>query len=133
MGAYGGSIFPTLNPGELRHWIEFLEQSSTPPTTADECNECNGSIGWVKGNPSLGAWAKIEAIRGTDLIRSGIDATLLYLTVTIWYQPGVSAQMHILSPTGCEYVINSVENVLLMNHILVLNCQAIGAQANSGG
>jgi hypothetical protein len=134
MGAFGSaSIFPSLNPGDLRHWIWFLEQSTSQPTGADDCNNCDTGISWAKGNPPLGAWAKIEAVRGTDLIRAGLDSTILYLTVTIWYQPGVSAQMHILSPTNCEYVINSVENVLLMNHILVLNCQAIGAQANFGG
>jgi len=135
MGAFGsGSVFPTLNPGELRHWVWFLEQSSAQPSTADDC-ECagGGGVTWKQKTPPLGAWTKIEAVRGVDLLRAGLDASILYLTVTLWYQPGISAQMHILSPTGCEYIINSVENVLLMNHILVLNCQAIGTQANLGG
>ena len=125
MGAFGAaSAFPSLQPGDLRHWITFMVQTVTD-------GQSGKVISWVPS--SQGAWTKIEAVRGTDVIRSGQDVTQLFLTVSMWFQDGVKASMHILAPSGAEYVVNSVENVLEMDHILVLNCVALGAQADQGG
>jgi head-tail adaptor len=127
MGAFGSaSSFPTVNPGDFRHWITFLRQQSVVSISGTK-------VTWVADSPPQGAWAKIEAIRGADLIREGQDATILYLTVSMWFQPGITSNMHIITPSGAECVVLSVENVLSLNHILILNCQAIGAQAEQGG
>lgn len=127
MGGFASSsAFPTLNPGDLRHWVIFLNQTITQGISGQNTT-------WQAATPPQGAWAKIEAVRGAEIIRSGQNVTVLYLTVSMWYRPNVRASMHLQIPSGAELVINSIENVLEMNHILILNCQAIGGEADTSG
>jgi SPP1 family predicted phage head-tail adaptor len=107
--------WPTLDPGEMRHQVTILKQ------TASE--DVSGKT--VVMMPFLTAWAKIEPVRGIDVIRSGQVTTQLYLTISIWWQAGILADMQVQALNGL-YVIQSVENLLEMNHALKLNCVALG-------
>lgn len=126
MGGFGSATgsFPSLSPGDLRHWVTFMDQVISDGVAGKK-------ITWVPS--SRGAWAKIETIRGVESIRSGQDLSILFLTVSMWFQDGISSRGHILSPSGMEYVINTIENVLQMNQVLILNCQSIGSQSDQGG
>ena len=61
------------------------------------------------------------------VIRGGQVTTQLYLTVAIWYQPGILPSMRIVTDTGAVYVIQSVEDVLELHQIMLLNCIAFNA------
>jgi head-tail adaptor len=65
-------------------------------------------------------------MRGTDLVRSGQDTSLVFITVTIRWQPGITSAMRIQTATG-TYSIQAVENVLERNRRLNLLCLALGA------
>ena len=130
MGAFGSAnTFPSLQSGDLRHWVWFKYLVNPPIIGAT-----GPLITYAMSSPPVGANCKIEAVRGAEVFRSGQDITQLYLTITMWWRPGVYASMHLIEEnTGMEYNVLSVENVLLLNHILTLNCVAIGNQANLGG
>jgi head-tail adaptor len=107
--------WPTIDPGELRNQISILQ-----PTPSSD----------VSGNtvvmaPFLTAYAKIDAVRGTDVLKSGQVTTQEFLVITMWYQPGVLADMQVQALNGL-YVIQSVENLLEMDIVLKLNCLALG-------
>jgi SPP1 family predicted phage head-tail adaptor len=107
--------WPSINPGEMIHYITILQ--STRVTDAS-----GSSIGWV---PFIKVWAQIRPVRGTDVLKSGQDTTQLFLTVSIFWQPGILSNMRVQSGNG-TYVIQSVENPGERNVILVLNCLALG-------
>lgn len=111
---------PTLNIGSLRHTITIQTSGPTsPPTT----NAAGPVLTWTTLTT---AQAAIEMVRGTDVIKGGQIATQLYLTLALWYVPGVAPNMQVVSDNGSTYVIQSVENVLEMNVVLVLNCLGLG-------
>ena len=107
--------WPTLDPGDLRHQITILR----PTPSSDE----SGTT--VVMAPFATARAKIEPVRGIDVIRSGQTTTQLFLTVTMWWQAGILADMQVQAPNGL-YVIQAVDNVLELNQILKLTCLALG-------
>ena len=107
--------WPTLDPGEMRHEITILKQA--------ESSDASGNT--VVMAPFVTAWAKIEPVRGIDVIRSGQVTTQLFLTISIWWQAGILADMQVQALNGL-YVIQSVENLLEMNQVLKLNCVALG-------
>lgn len=114
----GGCV--SLDFGKLRHAITIQTFGPPSPQTYD-------SSGPVRGwNTFTTALAAIETVRGTDVIRSGQITTQLFLTVTMWWQAGILPNMRVVSDNGSEYVIESVENILELNVVAVLNCIAIG-------
>lgn len=112
--------FPVINVGALRHAITIQAQGpGSPPIDA------SGTV--LAWNAFATAIAAIEAVRGTDVIRGGQTTTQLFLTVTMWWQSGILPNMRVLGDNGSTYLIQSVENVLEMSSVLVLNCIGIGA------
>ena len=76
--------------------------------------------------PFVAAWAKIVIIKGTDVLKSGQVTTQEFLVVSMWWQPGVLANMQVQALNGL-YVIQSVENLLEMDVVLKLNCLALAS------
>jgi SPP1 family predicted phage head-tail adaptor len=107
--------WPTIDPGDLRNQISILQQ--TPSSDAS-----GSTVTW---GPFVTAWAKIDPVRGTDVLKSGQVTTQEFLVITMWYQPGILADMQVQAPNGL-YVIQSVENLLEMDIVLRLNCLALG-------
>ena len=107
--------WPTLDSGEMRHQITILGQ--VPAT------DISGST--VAMAPLVTCYAKIEPVRGIDVIRSGQETTQLFLIISIWWQAGILANMQVQALNGL-YLIQSLENVLELNVVLKLNCLAIG-------
>jgi|SRR5581483_4010077 len=107
---------PTIEIGALRHEVSIQKNGPASPPVFDAGGPV---LGW---NTFATALAAIEAVRGTDVIKSGQTTTQLFLTVTMWWQPGILPDMRVASDNGSLYVIQSVENVLEMDVVLVLNC-----------
>ena len=107
--------WPTLDSGEMRHQITILGQ--VPATDI--------SGGTVAMAPLVTCYAKIEPVRGLDVIKAGQETTQLYLTISIWWQAGILPNMQVQALNGL-YLIQSIENLLELNVVLKLTCLAIG-------
>jgi SPP1 family predicted phage head-tail adaptor len=107
--------WPAFDPGRMVHKISI--QKPTP--------------GWDVSGPIityetfLTTWAAIEPIRGTDVVRGGQITTQAYITITMPYQPGINAS-HRVSCLKGNFIIQSVENPLERDVLLVLNCVELG-------
>jgi len=111
--------WPSINIGALRHQITIQQLLPSSPPVYNEQGE---TLSW---QPFTTAQAAIEPISGKDVIRGGQTTTQLFLTIAIWYQPGIAANMRVISDNGSVYIIQSIENVLEMNQVLTLNCLGI--------
>ena len=107
--------WPTLDSGEMRHQITILGQVPS--------SDISGSTATMA--PLLTCYAKIEPVRGLDVIKSGQETTQLFLVISIWWQAGILANMQVQALNGL-YLIQSVENLLELDVVLKLNCLAIG-------
>lgn len=112
---------PTINVGNLRHPIAIQSQGPASPPTYDAGGT---AVSWSQFTTALAA---IDAVRGADVIRGGQTTTQLFLTLGLWWQPGILPNMRVVTETDAIYLIQSVENVLEMNAVLLLNCLGIGA------
>jgi head-tail adaptor len=109
-----------VNPGQLRHRITLLEQS----TVTDAAGV---SVVYAPGSPPVTAWAKIETLDASDRQLAGITSSFVAIKVTIRYNAAFAAQKRIQSPSGNQYVILGIQNLLEMNAYLVLTCEGIGS------
>ena len=113
--------WPSIDIGRMRHAITIQQMGTSSPPVYDASGPS------LTASTFTTAMAAIETVRGTDVIRSGQATTQLFLTVGMWYQPGILPNMTVLSDNGSRYVIQSVENILEMNVVLILNCLALGS------
>jgi len=109
-----------LAAGDLRHSINILAPTSYT----------SGASGMVPVYTTAfsGVRAKLDPVRGIELIRSGQDVSQVFITVTIRYMPGITTQMQVQAYHG-TYRIQSIENVLERNRVLKLMC--IGVSLNN--
>lgn len=75
--------------------------------------------------PFLTAYAAIDLVSGTDMIRSGQDTAQLMAIITMTWQAGIKSNMRIQTPHG-TFIIQAVRNVEEMNIDLELTCIALG-------
>jgi head-tail adaptor len=110
--------WPSINPGELRHLVTINQQQASSDASGNE-------VAMVE--LYLDVPAKCKIFKGTDVIKSGQQTTNTYLTVTIWFQPGILPNMQLQRKGDTvTYLIQSIDNLELMDIVLVLNCLAIG-------
>jgi SPP1 family predicted phage head-tail adaptor len=111
---------PLLLPaGALRHVVTILQSTLT--------TDLSGVVTtWTPFVSDIRA--KIEPMRGLELLRSGQDATNNYITVTIRYVPGIQAAMRVKAHDA-TYLIQNIENVLERNRVLKLMCLGLGENA----
>jgi len=102
--------------GSLRHPVTILQSQPVQDVSGT-------ALAWV---PFLEVRASVTPMRGTDLVRSGQDTTLLYITVGMRYQGGITSAMRVQTATG-TYSIQAIENVQERNRRLNLFCLALGA------
>lgn len=114
--------FPVIEIGKLRHFIQIQKLGDAVPPTYNEAGPKQQFATFAR------AMAAIDMVSGTDVIKGGQTVTELNLTITMYYLPGITPDMQVLSDYGSTYVIRAVENVLEMNVVLVLNC--VGLKAN---
>lgn len=113
---------PTIDVAALRHTITISSVGPTSPPTFDA-----GGAAVTGPVVVTTALAAIDAVRGTDVIKGGQITTQLFLTVALWWQGGILPNMQVATEGGSTYLIQSVENVLEMNAVLILNCIGIGS------
>lgn len=111
--------YPTCNPGEFRNIITLLQPVTTVGVAGSE-------TAYQAGSPATTAHARIEYLRGSEQIRSGIDISQQYLKITAWYDPAFTVQSRIQTEGGSVYIIQNVENVREMSVFMVLWCIGLG-------
>jgi len=111
--------WPSIDPGKMRHFITIWKPR------ADVSTDASGTV-MVPGVVTT-APCSIDPIRGTDQIRNGQTTTQLFLTIQMWFQPGILPDMQVETESGSRYQIQSIDNVKEMNIVLTLNCIALGA------
>jgi len=110
--------WPSINPGELRHLVTINQQQATTDASGNEV---------IMVELYSGVPAKCVVVKGLDVLKAGQVTTQTFLTVTIWFQPGILANMQLTRKGDTvTYLIQSIDNLELMNIVLVLNCLAIG-------
>ena len=107
--------WPSLNPGELRHRVTVLAETAVTNAAGTD----------TVLSPVITAWAKIEPMKGTDVIRSGQNITQLPVVVSMYYDARVQPNMQLQTPNG-RYAIQAIRNVLELNAVMELTCLAIG-------
>ena len=75
-------------------------------------------------SPVISAWAKIEPMKGTDVIRSRQNVTELPVVVSMYYDARVQPKMQLQALNG-RYAIQAIRNVLELNVVMELTCLAI--------
>jgi head-tail adaptor len=112
--------YPTIDPGSFRHQIILLSQTLG--------SDAGGStFTYQVGVPPVTTWAKIDYLRGDELLKSGQDVSQSFLKVTAWYRAEFAAGSRIQAPSGSQFIIQNVENVKEMNMYMVLMCLGIGS------
>lgn len=115
-----GSI--SVNIGAMRHQITITQLALSSPPAYDPAGPVKTYQPFISG-----LLAAIEVLRGTDVIRGGLITSQVFLTVLIWYQPGILSNMRVQNlDNGSTYVIQSLNNVLERNEVLLLNCIGLG-------
>lgn len=112
--------YPTIDPGEFRHLVTFLDQVTV-------IDASGVGTDYSPADPPLQAYVKIEPMRAIDVMRAGETASQVYMEITGWYMPEVTPSQRILAPGGSQYVIQSIRNILGMNSFMVMTCVGIGA------
>jgi head-tail adaptor len=105
-----------LDPGEMIHRISILQETAVSDISGT-------SAAWV---PFVSMWAKIEPVRGTDLLKSGQDTAQSFMTIKIFWQPGILANMRVQTLDGTFIIQGKPENPGMRNVILILNCIGLG-------
>jgi len=109
--------YPVIDVGRMIHTITVQQQTVNGFDVGGQTTQ------WTD---FVTAQAVIEPVRGTDVIKSGQTTAQLFLTVGMWYQAGIEPNMRVVTDNGATYLIQSIENVLERNVVLLLNCIGIG-------
>lgn len=118
---------PTINIGAMRHQVTVLAQlPSNPPVT-----DASGIIQpWQPIAPPMWAAIGSEAAgsirQGGDVIKGDQTTAQSYFFVAMWWVDSISSSMRLTTENGLTLVIQSIENLLEMNAVLVLTCLGIG-------
>jgi hypothetical protein len=120
---------PVVEVGAMRHVVTILQLGASSPVTYDASGVAASTwntfmAGYVC---AIGGQAAGAVRGGTDVSRVDQTASQLTLVVVGWYVPGVVPNMRITSENGSTYIIQSIENVLEMNAVMVMTCLGIGA------
>lgn len=113
-------ITPVPDVSQFIHAITLQEYGLGSPPVYDDAGPV---MSW---NDFQSAMAAVVPVRGIDVIRGGQGTTQLFLTITMWWSPGILPNMRVVSDNGSKYVIQSIENILERNIVLVLNCLGLG-------
>jgi hypothetical protein len=111
--------YPTIDIGAMRHQFTWLVQNSVPGSAGQE-------VQYLPASPPYTMMAAVDTVRGSDVIRGGQTASQTYLEAAAWYDPNFKANDRILNDNGSVYVVQSIENILEMGVVMVLNLLAIG-------
>jgi hypothetical protein len=123
------SGMPVIDIGAMRHSVTVLQSGPASPPVYDASGVSqNIWSAFATGvYAAIGGQAAGAGKGGADVIRDGEIVSQIPLSIAMWYMSGLQPRMRILSDNGSTYVIQSIENVLEQNAVLVLTCLGIGA------
>ena len=105
-----------VNVSRMRHQISIVQyQAASPPVYN------SGGLQPTYSTIAADVPAAIEMIRGTDVIKGGLQTTELYLQIMVWFNPSLALlpSMRVMQQhNGSQYVIQSVENIEGLDVIL---------------
>ena len=104
-------VWPSLDPGRLRHQITIYRQTVV-----------QGATGPKPGIEAfITCYAAIEPLTATDIINAGQTTSQLGLPILINWQAGIKPNMQV-DAAGERFVIREILNPLNMNVSLTLMC-----------
>jgi|ERR1700733_11990146 len=118
-------LWPSINPGALRHIITRLNQVIGSDSSG-------ANISYAPASPPVTAFAEIKILSGTDAIKAGQDVAQITAEVTIrgygnpQYVATWQPNQRIMIPNGNTFVIKAIRNIEERNILLVLVCIGIG-------
>lgn len=110
--------WPALDPGNLRSRVTIQRQAAA---SSDISGTAPG--GWEDFLTSVDA--RIQPQNQAESIHNGQITSRLQVWVTIYYRPGITKSMRVVSANG-TYLIEDIANPEEANNYLVLVCIAIG-------
>jgi head-tail adaptor len=108
--------WPVLDVGRCVHPVTIWDQRIGSPPEYDGAGPV---LSWVK---VADAMASIEAMLGSDVVRSGQTTAQLFVEIVLWWQSGIASDMQVRTAQGKTYVVQSAEDVLDRNVVWRLNC-----------
>ncbi len=113
------SGYPSIDPGDLRHYITYLSQA-----TATDASGV--TTVWVAASPPLTSWAKIDIVRARDLIQGGQQISQVVAVVTTRWELGIEPSARFVDENGAYWIIEAINNVGGRNVILEMSCLGLG-------
>jgi hypothetical protein len=120
---------PVLDIGACRHQLNFYQQVVASPATYDAAGVTSGWTPFAAGQGVMAALGGQVAgnRKGVDVIKGDQTASETYVTAAMWFVPGITPSMRFKDENGTTYIVQSMEDVLVMQVVLVLTCLVIGA------
>lgn len=109
----------SLAAGDLRSAVTILHRTTT--------TDASGTVvSWSTFKSNVRC--KIEPLRGVELLKSGVDTTQLYCTITARFDPAITTQMRVQTLDGDVFIIQAIENVLRRNVIMRMTCMGVATE-----
>lgn len=118
--------WPAIDIGRMRHSISIQQLLPSAPPIIDASGQVES---WQQVLPLAGdlLMAAIEVSRSAEAFKGGQTTAQSFFSIGFWFQAGVVPGMRVVNENGTVCVIESVNNILEMNIVLVLTCIALGA------
>ncbi len=118
---------PTLDLGAMRHSITVQSFGPTSPPSYDEAGPVRTWAAFADGMAAIGGLSSGAGRQGMDVQKGGQVVTQLPIQVGVWAVAfsGITPSMRVVSDNGSTYVIESIEDILDMGVVLIINCIAL--------
>jgi len=119
---------PTINIGQMRHQLTLYAQAPASPPTYDAAGV---QMNWTSIQSgiyaAIGGQAAGSSRQGMDRPEGDQLTSQQFVTIAVWYQAIFAPNQRVVNENGTTFIIQSIENVLEMNVVLVLTCLGVGA------
>ena len=115
------SGYPTIDPGDLRHLITYLNQTTVSDASGT-------ATAWLPASPPVTSWAAMEVISGVkDLMQGGQTISQVLAKWTVRWEPGIETTSRFSDEDGGFWIVEAVHNVGGRNVVLELTALGLGA------
>ena len=108
-----------VNPGDFRHTVTLL----TPVAGTDAGGV---TTTYQPGSPAVFIYAKIEYLRGAEVIKGGLDTTQAWVKITSYFNAAFTAGKRVQLPKGNQAIIQFMDNVREMDAYMEITGLVIG-------
>ena len=113
------SGYPSIDPGDLRHQITYLNQTTITDSSGV-------STTWAPASPPVTSWAALEVMSVKDLIQGGQTISQVIAKWTVRWEPGIETTSRFSDENGGYWIVEAVRNVLGRNVVLELTALGLG-------